>query len=38
MYQILADSSSGQYKPDTIQALLQTGAHEMEEQTEVRDV
>uniref|UniRef100_A0A2P2I333 Vacuolar protein sorting-associated protein 37B-like n=1 Tax=Hirondellea gigas TaxID=1518452 RepID=A0A2P2I333_9CRUS len=28
------DSSSGQYKPDTIQALLQTAAHEMEEETE----
>ncbi|XP_018019392.1 vacuolar protein sorting-associated protein 37B [Hyalella azteca] len=29
-----ADSSSGQYKPDTIQALLQTAAHEKEEESE----
>ncbi|KAF2351156.1 Modifier of rudimentary Modr [Trinorchestia longiramus] len=28
------DSSSGQYKPDTIQALLQTAAHEKEEESE----
>lgn len=28
------DSTSGQYKPDTIQALLQTAAHEKEEETE----